>query len=95
MNTINDKLEDRRRTRIRLLWLTAALLIVALIVSWFRDPDAFALLTGSLNVSSTPQGAEVFIDGKSVGVTPLRIARLPEGRKTLLLTHLQLQQRKC
>ena len=40
---------------------------------------------GSLTITSTPPGAQVNIDGRSYGVTPLTVADLPPGRHTLLL----------
>ena len=33
-----------------------------------------------INLTSTPSGAEVFFEGRSIGRTPLRSARLPRGR---------------
>ena len=41
--------------------------------------------TWPLTVSSVPMGAEVSIDGKKVGATPLRGLSLPEGEHTLKL----------
>ena len=41
--------------------------------------------TGSLAVTSTPSGAQVFVDGKSRGVTPLTIADLAAGRHAVEL----------
>ncbi|WP_297489633.1 PEGA domain-containing protein [Thermococcus sp.] len=35
--------------------------------------------TGKLTVNSNPSGAEVYIDGKKVGTTPLRNYTIPEG----------------
>jgi hypothetical protein len=40
---------------------------------------------GSLRVESTPPGAQVIVDGKARGVTPLSIADLPAGAHTLEL----------
>jgi len=41
--------------------------------------------TGGLRVNSTPTGAQVIVDGKARGVTPLTIEELPAGRHTLEL----------
>jgi PEGA domain-containing protein len=41
--------------------------------------------TGGLDVKSTPPGAEVFVDGKPRGVTPLTLADLPVGRHAIEL----------
>lgn len=41
--------------------------------------------TGSLAVSSSPSGAQVFVDGKSRGVTPLTISDLATGRHAVEL----------
>jgi len=38
---------------------------------------------GGLRVTSTPAGAEVLVNGKSRGVTPLTLADLPAGRYTI------------
>jgi formylglycine-generating enzyme required for sulfatase activity len=85
--TVSDTIEDRARTRRRLLWLTGALLAAALAISWIRDPETFALFTGSLKVTTTPAGADVYLDGKHRGTTPLHISRSAQGTRTLLLTH--------
>jgi WD40 repeat protein len=42
---------------------------------------------GSLVVESTPAGAEVQVDGRAVGKTPLLLSELPPGAKKLLLVH--------
>jgi hypothetical protein len=41
--------------------------------------------SGALHVTSAPEGAEVVIDGKVLGRTPLTIDDLSEGRQTLVL----------
>lgn len=40
---------------------------------------------GSLSVSTTPQGAQVFVDGVVRGMTPATIPGLPAGQHTVLL----------
>lgn len=40
---------------------------------------------GKLDISSTPTGAEVIIDGTSAGVTPLKLDRFPVGDYSLVL----------
>lgn len=42
--------------------------------------------TGSLVVSSSPVGANVFVDGIIRGITPLTLSSVPTGSHTLLLT---------
>jgi archaellum component FlaG (FlaF/FlaG flagellin family) len=39
--------------------------------------------TGGLSVNSTPTGAQVLVNGKARGVTPLTLADLPAGRYTI------------
>ena len=49
-------------------------------------PLAAQKATGGLRVSSTPAGAEVLVDGKARGVTPLRLTDLSPGRHEVTLT---------
>jgi hypothetical protein len=49
------------------------------------DPGAGRKGAGSLRVTSTPAGADVLVDGKSRGVTPLTIADVTLGRHEVLL----------
>lgn len=42
--------------------------------------------TGSLSVSSSPEGAKVYLDGIFEGVTPTEVSGLSAGSHTLLLT---------
>jgi hypothetical protein len=48
-------------------------------------PAAKRRPTGGLEVKSTPPGAQVFVDGKARGVTPLTLADLPAGRHAIEL----------
>jgi hypothetical protein len=41
---------------------------------------------GSLHVTSTPVGAQVLVDGRAHGVTPLTLAQVAPGRHTIALT---------
>ena len=41
--------------------------------------------TGDLRVGSTPPGAQVWLDGKSRGITPLTLTNLPAGRHVVEL----------
>jgi hypothetical protein len=41
---------------------------------------------GPLSVSSTPPGAQVFLDGQSVGVTPLSLPGVRGGQHSIVLT---------
>jgi protein TonB len=74
--------DDTRRKRI-LFGAGAALLVVAVV--------AFVLLRrgssehGALVIRSHPTGAEVFVRGERVGVTPLSLERLKAGPATLEL----------
>lgn len=43
--------------------------------------------TGSIDISSTPQGAEVYLDGIYKGTTPVRIIDVPGGSHILELRH--------
>jgi hypothetical protein len=49
------------------------------------DAPAGRKSVGSLRVTSTPPGADVLVDGKARGVTPLTIADLSAGRHELAL----------
>jgi serine/threonine protein kinase/tetratricopeptide (TPR) repeat protein len=42
---------------------------------------------GSLYVSSSPPGAEIFVDGRKAGVTPLRLENQPAGPRRVKLVH--------
>lgn len=44
-----------------------------------------AVRTGALRVSSTPEGAQVLVDGKARGVTPLTLTDLSPGRHEVAL----------
>jgi hypothetical protein len=44
-----------------------------------------AIRTGSIYVDSRPRGARVFIDGRAVGVTPLRLGDVRAGSHTVRL----------
>jgi len=41
--------------------------------------SSFEYAPGTANISSTPAGAKVMVDGKQVGITPVAIGDLPEG----------------
>ena len=43
--------------------------------------------TGSLVIRSTPEGATVYLNGESRGVTPLTLINIPPGTHRILLTH--------
>jgi serine/threonine protein kinase len=64
-----------------LIGVVAALVIVALGGAFgakrYFSPSALAATTGTLNVSSSPAGAQVFIDGVKKGLTPLSIVLNP------------------
>jgi hypothetical protein len=44
-----------------------------------------AALAGALIVESRPPGAQVFLDGKLLGVTPLSLASVPAGAHAIHL----------
>jgi CRISPR/Cas system-associated exonuclease Cas4 (RecB family) len=48
-------------------------------------PQAAAAKTGSIVVDSRPRGATVFVDGKRLGVTPMRVPDVPAGSHTIRL----------
>lgn len=45
--------------------------------------DVEASFRGSLSITSTPQGAQVSLNGRVVGVTPLTLANLPAGSRAV------------
>lgn len=45
--------------------------------------ETLILDSGTLNLTSTPSGVSVLMNGKEVGVTPLSIPRIPKGRVLL------------
>ena len=44
------------------------------------------LITGTLRITSTPIGAEILIDGKPSGTTPVRISKMEVGEHTVVLS---------
>jgi hypothetical protein len=64
-----------------LVGAVAALIVVAaagiLGARRYFSPSALAAATGTLNVTSSPAGAQVFVDGVQKGVTPVSIALNP------------------
>jgi len=47
--------------------------------------DSSGPTTVRLEITSQPSGAEVFLDGESMGATPLRLERPPEGEVQIIL----------
>lgn len=47
------------------------------------EAPAASVASWPLTVSSVPMGAEVYVDGRKIGATPLRGAMIPEGDHTL------------
>jgi len=43
-------------------------------------------VSGPLTVSSDPPGAQAYLDGQMIGMTPLTVADVPPGEHTLLIT---------
>ena len=52
-----------------------------------RPPSSPLSGTGSLVIRSTPEGATVYLNGESRGVTPLTLINIPPGTHRILLTH--------
>lgn len=50
------------------------------------QPPAARKSTGALTITSTPAGAQVTVDGKARGVTPLELADVSPGRHEIALT---------
>jgi hypothetical protein len=50
-------------------------------------PDRTSTQAGRLVVRSEPSGAQVFLDGRAVGDTPLTIEDVPAGPRQLLVRH--------
>ena len=48
--------------------------------------DKLKLITGSLEVNYEPIGADVYIDGKKVGVTPLKLNTITPGKHVLRIS---------
>jgi serine/threonine protein kinase len=75
------KSTERRKPIGVLVGVVAALVIVAVGGAYgarrYFSPSALAATTGTLNVSSSPAGAQVFIDGVKKGLTPLSIVLNP------------------
>jgi len=49
-------------------------------------PTTTAPTTGSINVKSTPSGANVYLDGPKQGVTPITLNNIAEGSHAIVLT---------
>ena len=50
-----------------------------------EEPQSSTVYTGSIYVDSRPRGARVSIDGKAVGVTPLRVSDVRVGTHVVRL----------
>ncbi|HKV37591.1 MAG TPA: PEGA domain-containing protein, partial [Blastocatellia bacterium] len=49
-------------------------------------PSAPAIIAGQLSIDSTPQGAQIQVDGQAAGVTPLSLANLMPGQHMLTVS---------
>lgn len=69
--------------------LVGALVVVVGLADWYAGGvvPQLVLGTSTLNFSSAPDQARVFLDGKSVGHTPLRGQRVLPGRNVVRLEH--------
>ncbi len=69
--------------------LIGALAVVVGLVDWYAGGIVPRLLLGTatLNLTSTPDGAKVFLDGEAVGETPLRAKRVVPGEIVLRMEH--------
>ena len=65
------------RVRIRTIMI---LVMVMLVVAVMLAAAACAPKTGALSIDSTPDGAEVYVDGAFAGKTPLKTAEIKPGR---------------
>ena len=63
----------KRSTALRVVWGLMALGAAVLGAAWYYHSLEQRGRAETLLVNSTPDGAEVFIDGKRVGVTPLAV----------------------
>ena len=72
-----------------LVWALAAVVLIQLpvVVLWMMSGRLpFAASTGTVQLESTPAGAQVRMDGKPLGVTPLSLALEP-GERALEVQH--------
>jgi eukaryotic-like serine/threonine-protein kinase len=84
-----------RRLGVRLALAAAALFAVSLLAGYLRRPSAPAATLAPLavpgppvvSIETTPAGAQVFLDGREAGVSPLSLASLPLGVHTVKVTH--------
>ena len=69
--------------------LIVALVVVVASTDWYADGvlPQLVLGTATLNLTSSPDDAKVFVDGKSVGHTPLREERVLPGEVVIRLEH--------
>jgi hypothetical protein len=68
-----------------------------LLIQYNEETKVNALLTpikGWLNLNSEPSGAEVFLDGKSLGKTPLKARALSAGKYRLLVQLTDTQKKE-
>jgi len=49
-------------------------------------PTAPAIVAGQLEVDSTPAGAQIQVDGQSMGITPFNLAQLNPGQHTVAIS---------
>jgi sulfatase modifying factor 1 len=66
--------------------ILGCMLIIAA-ASILYDPGKYSLYRGNLNIVTNPNGANVLLDGREVGQSPLQLDSLPAGQKILSLTH--------
>lgn len=70
------------------LFILAVLVLASGCMTAAPSPEStIESTTGSLEVSSTPQGAEVYLNGVYHGTTPSTIPDLPNGTYFLVLRH--------
>ncbi|MCY3841513.1 MAG: PEGA domain-containing protein, partial [Gammaproteobacteria bacterium] len=69
--------------------LIGFLVVVVALADWYAGGMVPRLVKGTatLNLTSAPNGAEVFVDGKSVGETPIHAQRVLPGEIVLRMEH--------
>jgi len=89
--TIAKATPGSRRLRISLSGFASVTKKVEIVSS--QEMTVQVVLGGLLNISSIPDDAQVFLDGKYIGLTPFRTGRVPAGSHQLRLTRNKYKDR--